>query len=279
MLETTGLGAAFLAGLGTGVWSSTDELAQTWRLDRRFEPSAYDDEGRGPPAGGRARPGRVHNRLHGRAPVTGGPHGPSPPSRGRGGPGAPPRAVTPPPRSPAPPHPPARLKLPQPPGDGPSPRAGHLPFPSKTPRHSTDPPHHHGDHTPTGARPPPRAPVATRHACGGVRATPRGGRGPVLGGPCVERATAAGRERSPARDPDAGGLRAGEPQGGARGTGALTGGGPETPAGRERARHPRRAAGWRPLRPGRGAPGGEDGRRGRGRDKGWGCAPLPTSFE
>jgi len=47
VLETTGLGAAFLAGLGTGVWSSTDELAQTWRLDRRFEPSAYDDEGRG----------------------------------------------------------------------------------------------------------------------------------------------------------------------------------------------------------------------------------------
>ena len=38
VLETTGLGAAFLAGLGTGVWSSTDELASTWRLDRRFEP-------------------------------------------------------------------------------------------------------------------------------------------------------------------------------------------------------------------------------------------------
>jgi glycerol kinase len=37
--ETTGLGAAFLAGLGTGVWSSTAELATTWRLDRRFEPT------------------------------------------------------------------------------------------------------------------------------------------------------------------------------------------------------------------------------------------------
>ncbi|MGB9376472.1 MAG: glycerol kinase GlpK [Mycobacteriales bacterium] len=36
--ETTALGAAFLAGLGTGVWSSTDELAQTWQLDRRFTP-------------------------------------------------------------------------------------------------------------------------------------------------------------------------------------------------------------------------------------------------
>ena len=42
LLETTGLGAAFLAGLGTGVWSSTDELARTWRLERRFEPSRGD---------------------------------------------------------------------------------------------------------------------------------------------------------------------------------------------------------------------------------------------
>jgi glycerol kinase len=40
VLETTALGAAFLAGLGTGVWGSTDELAETWRLDRRFEPAA-----------------------------------------------------------------------------------------------------------------------------------------------------------------------------------------------------------------------------------------------
>ncbi|GAC1445265.1 MAG: glycerol kinase GlpK [Mycobacteriales bacterium] len=39
VLETTALGAAFLAGLGTGVWSSTDELAVSWRLDRRFEPA------------------------------------------------------------------------------------------------------------------------------------------------------------------------------------------------------------------------------------------------
>jgi glycerol kinase len=49
VLETTGLGAAFLAGLGTGVWSSKAELAQTWRLERRFEPTtpAYVDEGGG----------------------------------------------------------------------------------------------------------------------------------------------------------------------------------------------------------------------------------------
>jgi len=36
--ETTALGAAFLAGLATGFWSSTDEVAATWQLDRRFEP-------------------------------------------------------------------------------------------------------------------------------------------------------------------------------------------------------------------------------------------------
>jgi glycerol kinase len=43
--ETTALGAAFLAGLGTGVWSSLDEVAATWRLDRRFEPGARDEDG------------------------------------------------------------------------------------------------------------------------------------------------------------------------------------------------------------------------------------------
>ena len=40
IVETTALGAAFLAGLGTGVWSSTDDLRETWQLDRRFEPAA-----------------------------------------------------------------------------------------------------------------------------------------------------------------------------------------------------------------------------------------------
>ncbi len=37
--ETTALGAAFLAGLAVGAWSSTDELAATWQLERRFEPA------------------------------------------------------------------------------------------------------------------------------------------------------------------------------------------------------------------------------------------------
>ena len=34
IVETTALGAAFLAGLGTGVWASTDDLRETWQLDR-----------------------------------------------------------------------------------------------------------------------------------------------------------------------------------------------------------------------------------------------------
>jgi glycerol kinase len=39
LVETTALGAAFLAGLGTGVWASTDDLRETWQLDRSFAPS------------------------------------------------------------------------------------------------------------------------------------------------------------------------------------------------------------------------------------------------
>ncbi len=41
--ETTALGAAFLAGLATGVWSTQAELAATWKLDRRFDPGPAAD--------------------------------------------------------------------------------------------------------------------------------------------------------------------------------------------------------------------------------------------
>ena len=37
--ETTALGAAYLAGLAVGFWSSDSDLAKHWQLDRRFEPS------------------------------------------------------------------------------------------------------------------------------------------------------------------------------------------------------------------------------------------------
>ena len=42
--ETTALGAAYLAGLATEVWSGADELAQMWRAERRFEPLMQADE-------------------------------------------------------------------------------------------------------------------------------------------------------------------------------------------------------------------------------------------
>jgi glycerol kinase len=38
-LETTARGAAFHAGLATGVWSGLDELAELWSRERCFEPS------------------------------------------------------------------------------------------------------------------------------------------------------------------------------------------------------------------------------------------------
>jgi glycerol kinase len=41
--ETTALGAAFLAGLGTGVWSTKEEAASTWTLDREFLPGNRAD--------------------------------------------------------------------------------------------------------------------------------------------------------------------------------------------------------------------------------------------
>jgi glycerol kinase len=41
--ETTALGAAYLAGLGCGVWAGLDEIAAHWQLERAFEPRRSDD--------------------------------------------------------------------------------------------------------------------------------------------------------------------------------------------------------------------------------------------
>ncbi|MCA3224814.1 MAG: glycerol kinase GlpK [Burkholderiales bacterium] len=41
--ETTALGAAYLAGLATGVWASQEEIAALWQVDRRFEPAIDED--------------------------------------------------------------------------------------------------------------------------------------------------------------------------------------------------------------------------------------------
>ncbi|RZS57347.1 glycerol kinase [Microcella putealis] len=42
--ETTALGAAYAAGLATGVWSSLDELRQNWQEDSRWTPNMDDSE-------------------------------------------------------------------------------------------------------------------------------------------------------------------------------------------------------------------------------------------
>jgi glycerol kinase len=42
--ETTALGAAYLAGLGVGFWSSPAEVTANWRAERRFEPVMSRDE-------------------------------------------------------------------------------------------------------------------------------------------------------------------------------------------------------------------------------------------
>jgi glycerol kinase len=42
--ETTALGAAYLAGLAVGFWSSQEEVAEHWAIDRTFEPTMSADQ-------------------------------------------------------------------------------------------------------------------------------------------------------------------------------------------------------------------------------------------
>lgn len=42
--ETTALGAATLAGLAVGLWSSPEDIARHWQEERRFEPAMGDDQ-------------------------------------------------------------------------------------------------------------------------------------------------------------------------------------------------------------------------------------------
>ena len=43
VIETTALGAAYLAGLGTGLYTNTQELSTLWRAERVFEPTLARD--------------------------------------------------------------------------------------------------------------------------------------------------------------------------------------------------------------------------------------------
>jgi len=44
MVETTALGAAFLAGLGAGIWKDFEGIAMAWKMDREFKPGIDDQE-------------------------------------------------------------------------------------------------------------------------------------------------------------------------------------------------------------------------------------------
>jgi glycerol kinase len=44
MIETTALGAAFLAGLATGVWKDREEIRRAWKVGKRFEPKMKPTE-------------------------------------------------------------------------------------------------------------------------------------------------------------------------------------------------------------------------------------------
>jgi glycerol kinase len=57
--ETTALGAASLAGLASGVFESTDEIAATWQLERSWEPAMEEDRREALYAGWREAVGRV----------------------------------------------------------------------------------------------------------------------------------------------------------------------------------------------------------------------------
>jgi glycerol kinase len=62
MLETTALGAAYLAGLAVGVWSSTDEIATEWRAAAEFEPNPDRSKADELYAGWKEAIGRVSSR-------------------------------------------------------------------------------------------------------------------------------------------------------------------------------------------------------------------------
>ena len=43
-VETTAMGAAYLAGLAVGYWKSKDDVIKNWAIDRTFEPSMPEEE-------------------------------------------------------------------------------------------------------------------------------------------------------------------------------------------------------------------------------------------
>lgn len=57
--ETTALGAAYAAGLSTGIWGSIDELKGHWRAERRFVREKSDQQIKAAVAGWKDAMGRI----------------------------------------------------------------------------------------------------------------------------------------------------------------------------------------------------------------------------
>ena len=43
-VETTAMGAAYLAGLAVGYWTSKEDVIKNWAIDRTFEPAIGEEE-------------------------------------------------------------------------------------------------------------------------------------------------------------------------------------------------------------------------------------------
>jgi glycerol kinase len=64
VLETTALGAAYLAGLTVDLWKSREEVAAHWKLERRFEPAMSRADAGEKMARWREAVGRSRNWAH-----------------------------------------------------------------------------------------------------------------------------------------------------------------------------------------------------------------------
>ena len=43
-VETTAMGAAYLAGLAAGYWKDKEDVVRNWKIDRTFTPSIGEEE-------------------------------------------------------------------------------------------------------------------------------------------------------------------------------------------------------------------------------------------
>jgi glycerol kinase len=43
-IETTSLGAAYLAGLAVGYWESKEDVLENWQIDQTFEPQMEEEK-------------------------------------------------------------------------------------------------------------------------------------------------------------------------------------------------------------------------------------------